>query len=136
MLYRGFKRRKKLKLVSDINITPFVDVLLVLLIIFMVAAPMMTSSVIIDLPEGANSEQIQKKEPIFISIKSNEVIYLNDDQVSANDLGQKLQDNNLQTDIIGIRGDKGVKYGKIMDVVKIVNKAGFNNISLVTETEF
>lgn len=96
---------------------------------------MMTSSIIIDLPKGANNQQNLKKESAFISIKPSGRIYLNDQRIKTKDLAKKLQDNYLLTGTVAVRGDKGVKYGKIMDVVKIVNKAGFSNISLVTETE-
>ncbi len=129
------KNSKKRRIISDINITPFVDVLLVLLIIFMVAAPMMTSSITIDLPKGATNPTNEKIQPISVSIKSDGTIFLQDESIKLGSLSPKLleiTDNNLSSKIY-VRADKKLDYGRVMEVVKTINIAGFNQVVLVTE---
>jgi len=120
--------------ISDINITPFVDVLLVLLIIFMVSAPMMTSSVDVNLPQGTDSNPI-KLQPITISIKEDGSIYLQDNLIKISILGAKLKDitaNDLKQKIL-VRADKKLDYGTVMHVVKTIGQAGFSHVVLATE---
>ena len=132
----NISRSRKRAPISDINITPFVDVLLVLLIIFMVAAPMMTGSVEVDLPKGANQNQnSEKTEPISIVIKADGSIYLQDQNIKLNLLSKKLLEiagNNLDRKIF-IRADQKLDYGRVMEVVRITNLTGFNQAVLVTE---
>ena len=126
---------KKKPAISDINITPFVDVLLVLLIIFMVAAPLMTSGVNVDLPKGAASAIEEKTQPIIVSIKADGAIFLQDDSIKINLLPHRLlaiTGNNLNSKIY-IRADQTLGYGRVMEVVKSINVAGFNQAILVTE---
>lgn len=130
--HRNSKRRH---IVSDINITPFVDVLLVLLIIFMVAAPMMTSSVDINLPKGAPAPVNERTQPISISIKADGSIFLEENSVKLTRITSKLfklTKNNLNTKIY-VRADKALDYGRVMEVIKVVNLAGFKQVSLATE---
>lgn len=127
--------RKKRKIIGEINITPFVDVLLVLLIIFMVAAPMMTSSIDVNLPKGASSATTDKTQPVTVSIKSDGSIFLQEESIKLNSLPQKLlqaTSNNLSSKIY-VRADKNLDYGRVMDVVKIISLAGFNQVVLVTQ---
>lgn len=129
------KNNKKRHIVSDINITPFVDVLLVLLIIFMVASPMMTSSVNIDLPKGASSPSNEKIQPISISVKSDGSIFLQDEATKLNLLSSRLLEitgNNLSNKIY-VRADKNLDYGRVMEVVRILSLAGFAQVVLATE---
>lgn len=129
--------QKRRQVVSDINITPFVDVLLVLLIIFMIAAPMMTSSINLNLPNGVEKEEVLKTDPITISIKSNGSIYLQDIEIRKSQIGQKLiaiSLNNTENKIT-LRADKSLDYGFVMEVVKTINLSGFEKISLVTESK-
>ena len=129
------KNSKKRRIISDINITPFVDVLLVLLIIFMVAAPMMTSSINIDLPKGAASPANEKIQPISISVKSDGSIFLQDEAIKLASLPAKLLEisgNNLDNKIY-VRADKNLDYGRVMEIVRTVSIAGFNQVSLATE---
>ena len=131
----NFKNNKKHRVVSDINITPFVDILLVLLIIFMVTAPMITSSVNVNLPEGSADKISDKVQPISVSIKSNGSIHIEEDSVKINSLPSKLleiSNNNLNKKIY-VRADKDLDYGRVMKVVKIINNSGFNQVSLATE---
>lgn len=129
------KKHKKRQAMSEINITPFVDVLLVLLIIFMVAAPMMTSGVDIDLPKGATQANDSKEELITISIKQNGSIFLQEEEIKLNSISQSLRqitNDNLDSKIY-IRADQSLDYGRVMDVVRIVNSSGFSKVILVTE---
>jgi biopolymer transport protein TolR len=129
------KSAKKRRIISEINVTPFVDVLLVLLIIFMVAAPMMTSSVSIDLPKGSADPNNEKIQPITVSVKADGTIFLQEDSVKLSVLGAQLVEisgKNLSNKIL-VRADKNLDYGRVMEVVRIISVAGFNQVVLVTE---
>jgi biopolymer transport protein TolR len=129
------KSAKKRRIISEINVTPFVDVLLVLLIIFMVAAPMMTSSVNIDLPKGSADPNNEKIQPITVSVKADGTIFLQEDSVKLSVLGAQLVEisgKNLSNKIL-VRADKNLDYGRVMEVVRIISVAGFNQVVLVTE---
>ena len=126
---------KKRSAISEINITPFVDILLVLLIIFMVAAPMMTSSVKINLPKGASTSSNENIVPIAISIKSDGSLYLQENPVKIGQLTAnllKLTSSNFETKIF-VRADKSLDYGKVMDIVSLIGVAGYSKIVLVTD---
>lgn len=134
-LFDSKNNGKKKRIISEINITPFVDILLVLLIIFMVAAPMMTSNVSIDLPKGAAAPTNEKVQPIAISIKADGTIFLQEDSIKLNLLSAKLLEltgNNLNSKI-QVRADKKIDYGRVMDIIKTVNLTGFTQVVLVTE---
>jgi len=129
------KNGNKRAVISEINITPFVDVLLVLLIIFMVAAPMLTSSVDINLPQGAETANEEKLQTITVSVKSDGSIFLQDDPIKSTILASRLKEisaNNFTRKIF-VRADKSLDYGKVMDVVKTISLAGFAQVVLVTE---
>ncbi len=129
------KNSKKRRVVSDINITPFVDVLLVLLIIFMVAAPMMTSGVDINLPQGSLNAINEKNQPITVSVKSDGTIFLQEELIKLTALAPKIleiTENNLSNKI-HVRADKELNYGRVMEVIKTLNIAGFDQVLLVTE---
>lgn len=129
------KSSKKRRIISEINVTPFVDVLLVLLIIFMVAAPMMTSSVSIDLPKGSADPNNEKIQPITVSVKADGTIFLQEDSIKLSVLGAQLIEisgKNLSNKIL-VRADKNLDYGRVMEVVRIISVAGFNQVVLVTE---
>jgi biopolymer transport protein TolR len=129
------KNGNKRAVISDINITPFVDVLLVLLIIFMVAAPMLTSSVDINLPQGVETANEEKLQTITVSVKSDGTIFLQDDPIKSTILASRLKEisaNNFTRKIF-VRADKSLDYGKVMDVVKTISMAGFAQVVLVTE---
>ncbi len=129
------KNGTKRAVISEINITPFVDVLLVLLIIFMVAAPMLTSSVDINLPQGVETANEEKLQTITVSVKSDGTIFLQDDPIKSSILTSRLKEisaNNFTRKIF-VRADKSLDYGKVMDVVKTISLAGFAQVVLVTE---
>ena len=129
------KNGNKRAVISEINITPFVDVLLVLLIIFMVAAPMLTSSVDINLPQGVETANEEKLQTITVSVKSDGTIFLQDDPIKSSILTSRLKEisaNNFTRKIF-VRADKSLDYGNVMDVVKTISMAGFAQVVLVTE---
>ena len=129
------KNGNKRAVISEINITPFVDVLLVLLIIFMVAAPMLTSSVDINLPQGVETVNEEKLQTITVSVKADGTIFLQDDPIKSSILTSRLKEisaNNFTRKIF-VRADKSLDYGKVMDVVKTISVAGFAQVVLVTE---
>lgn len=135
--HQSKSRGRKKSPMSDINITPFVDVLLVLLIIFMVAAPMMTGSVKIDLPKGAANAISEKKIPISVTVKKNGSVYLQDEEIKLRLLSSKIlkiTNNNLGEKIF-VRADKEIDYGRVMDVIRVVNLAGYSKVVLVTKLE-
>lgn len=121
---------------SEINITPMVDVMLVLLIIFMVAAPMMTSGVQVDLPQSAASPVQGQDEPLSVTITGDGRVFIQKTLVPLKSLQQKLRDVTAEKKDtrIFVRGDKSVDYGRIMQVVGEINSAGFSKVALITET--
>ena len=128
-------RGRKKAPISDINITPFVDVLLVLLIIFMVAAPMMVGSVDIDLPKGSTGALSEKSPPISVTIKKDGSIYLQEKLIKLQILPKsilRITKNDLATKIF-VRADTKIDYGRVMEVVKTINLAGYSKVVLVTE---
>jgi len=129
--------RGKKQLMSEINITPFVDVMLVLLVVFMVTAPMMISGINVDLPKTTSSPLSGKDEPLTITVTDKEVVYIQDIAIETKDLVAKLEaiTKAKKDSRILIRGDKNVSYGVMMTVVGSINTAGYNHISLVTQME-
>lgn len=128
---RGGSRRAP---VSEINVTPFVDVMLVLLIIFMVAAPMLTVGVPIDLPETRAQAMNSETQPITISIRDGGAVYLSETEIPVEEIAAKLEAI-AQTGFderVYVRADAGADYGAVMRVMGRINEAGFRNIGLVT----
>ncbi|MYZ48126.1 protein TolR [Propylenella binzhouense] len=120
--------------VAQINVTPMVDVMLVLLIIFMVAAPLLTVGVPIDLPKTAAKPLESQTEPITVSIEANGKIFLQENEVTPDRLVATLQAiaRNGTEQRIFVRGDRAADYGTIMRVMGQLNAAGYNQIGLVT----
>jgi len=119
--------------VSDINVTPLVDVMLVLLIIFMVAAPLSTVDVGVDLPVSTAKPQPRPDKPIFLTIKADQTLVLGNEPIAAEQLGQAL-DVATQTDRqkrLFVRADKRVAYGELMRVMNILRSAGYLKVALV-----
>lgn len=120
---------------SDINITPFVDVMLVLLIVFMVTAPMMTVGISVDLPEANASSINEKTEPLTISVNKVGKIYLQETELDLTNLIPRLMaitGENPDTRIF-VRGDQTVNYGAIVQVMGAINAAGFKKVALLAE---
>src|SRR5262245_40004807 len=130
----GRRRGLRTQPFAEINITPMVDVMLVLLVIFMVAAPMMTTGVTVDLPATKAAPVAGQDEPLTISIKNDGKIYINESQVALKNLQSKLKaiTGEKKDTRIFVRGDRTVDYGKIMEVVGEVNAAGFGKVALLT----
>ena len=134
---RSRRRRGRSQPMSDINVTPFVDVILVLLIVFMVTAPLLSAGVPVNLPEANAKPLAVEKEPITITVDADGRTFVKDTEVPIDELVPRL------TEIVGgklderiyIRGDKTVSYGAIMRVVGNINGAGFRNIGLVSVKE-
>jgi biopolymer transport protein TolR len=128
-------RRRYYRPVSDINVTPFVDVMLVLLVVFMVTAPLLTVAVPVDLPKTQARTISQDKEPLVVSIDAGGKIYLQDKFMDLDDLIPKLKAiTNANPDArIFVRGDKAITYGRVMEVMGMISSAGFNKVALVAE---
>jgi len=122
---------------ADINVTPMVDVMLVLLIIFMVAAPMMTVGVPLDLPQSKASPLNSDGKPITLSIRQTGQIFLGEDELTDETIVPKLTAaaKNGTEDRVFVRGDKRVDYGRVAQVMAIVTGGGFRHVALVTEPE-
>ncbi|MDE1900543.1 MAG: protein TolR [Alphaproteobacteria bacterium] len=128
-------RRRFNRPVSEINITPFVDVMLVLLVVFMVTAPLLTVAVPVDLPKTQAHTLNQDKEPLVVSIGADGKVYLQDKEIKLEDLVPKLASVTHQNPDarIFVRGDKSVDYGKVMQVMGALNEAGFTKVALVAD---
>ena len=135
----GRRRNSRKPVMSEINVTPMVDVMLVLLIIFMVSAPMLTVGVQIDLPQTQAKSIDQDKEPLTVSVNTKGEVYLMNSEIKLEELVPKLKaitDTRGGTDErIFVRGDKGVNYGTVMRVMGRLSAAGFRRVALVTEVE-
>lgn len=134
---RGARRAIRHRPVAEINVTPLVDVMLVLLIIFMVSAPMMTVGVPLDLPESAANPLSSQTEPLTLSVQKDGSVHLQDQPVELDNLVQTLLGvaKNGYDERIFVRGDKDADYGSIMRVMGAMNKAGFKKIGLVSTEE-
>ena len=136
---RGSRRGKRGRHVpmSEINVTPFVDVMLVLLIVFMVAAPLLTVGVPIDLPETRAKALQSDKDPLTVTVAMDGKVYLQDQEIPIEELVAKLQAiaSEGYEERIFVRGDNKVGYGAVMQVMGRLNAAGFKRIGLVTDQE-
>jgi biopolymer transport protein TolR len=136
----GRRRHRRNPVMSEINVTPMVDVMLVLLIIFMVSAPLLTVGVPIDLPQTqATSLDQADKEPLAVSVNNDGQIFLQNSEVPLEELVPKLtaiaQARGGNDERIYVRGDKSVDYGTMMKIMGRLNSAGFRKVALVTEVE-
>jgi biopolymer transport protein TolR len=128
-------RRQRYKPMSEINVTPMVDVMLVLLVIFMVAAPLLTVGVPVDLPQSKAPAITEQKEPLVITVNAEGKLFLQNGTLEDDELVPRLQaitKNNPQADIY-VRGDRAISYGRVMEVMGMVSAAGFTKVSLITE---
>jgi len=135
----GRRKHHRRKVMSEINVTPMVDVMLVLLIIFMVSAPLLTVGVPIDLPQSQAKSLDQEKEPLTVSVNDKGQVFLQNAEIAADDLVAKLQAvaeaRGGSEARIYLRGDKSVNYGAMMKVMGRLSSAGFHKVALVTEFE-
>jgi biopolymer transport protein TolR len=120
---------------SEINVTPFVDVMLVLLIVFMVTAPLLTVGIKVDLPKVKATALTDIKDPIEITVKLDGEVYIGESKVEVENLIPRLNaitEQNKEARIY-IRGDRVVAYGRIMEIMSIVNSAGYIKVALITQ---
>ena len=123
------------ELMSDINVTPFVDVMLVLLIIFMVTAPMMVEGLNVDLPEATAKPLDSEKEHLIITIDENHQIFINDFKINVDFLGEKLNKmlQGRSDREVYLKADKKIPYGIVVQVMAEIKKAGIEQLGMVTE---
>ena len=135
----GKRRHRRRSIMSEINVTPFVDVMLVLLIIFMVSAPLLTVGVPIDLPQTQAKALDQDREPLTVSVNGKGQVFLQNSEIKVEDLVAKLeaitQARGGTDERIYVRGDRKVDYGTVMRVMGRLSAAGFRRVALVTEVE-
>jgi biopolymer transport protein TolR len=120
---------------SEINVTPMVDVMLVLLVVFMITAPLMTVGVPVDLPKTKASQVVGQDEPLVITVNAKGKLFIQDSEIALQALAARLRAitaNRKETRIF-VRGDKTISYGEVMDVMGAVHRAGFTRVALITE---
>jgi len=133
---RGSRRRgRRSKLNADINVTPLVDVMLVLLIVFMVAAPLLSVGVPVELPKTDAKSLPSESEPITITVDKDGAVFLQETEVSLDDIVVRLTAiaQNGYEERIYLRGDNASDYGSVMKVMARINAAGYSNLGLVTD---
>ena len=134
---RRRRRHKRRGAINEINMTPFIDVMLVLLIIFMVAAPLMTVGVPLDLPQTRAAPLNVDAKPITLSIRQTGQVFLGDTELKDHEIVPRLTASATQglEERVFVRGDKRVDYGRVAQVMSIVTGAGFKRVALVTEPD-
>ena len=128
------RARRSRMVMSQINVTPFVDVMLVLLVVFMITAPLLTVGVPVELPKSTAPEISGEDEPLAVSINAAGLIFLGDSEIALEELGPRLvavTDRNPDARIF-VRGDKSIDYGMVMAVMGALAEAGFTNLALIT----
>ena len=134
-IFSTHRSRKKYTAMSQINVTPFVDVMLVLLIVFMITAPLLTVGVSVDLPKTKASQLSSKGDPIVLSIKKNGDLYIQERLVNAVKLVSQMKAialANKKTRVY-VKADKNVPYGSVLDVIAKVKMAGLKSVALVAK---
>jgi biopolymer transport protein TolR len=132
---RGMRGRRSYRPMAEINVTPMVDVMLVLLIVFMVAAPLLTVGVPVDLPQTNAPAINEQKEPLVISVNNEGKLFLQNTEVADDQVVARLKavTNNNPNATIYVRGDKAINYGRVMEVMGMVGAAGYTKVSLIAE---
>jgi biopolymer transport protein TolR len=138
----GRRRHRRRPVMAEINVTPMVDVMLVLLIIFMVSAPLLTVGVQIDLPQTQAKSLDQDREPLTVTVNTKGEVYLMNSEIKVEDLVPKLKaiidargGSGGADERIYVRGDRNVNYGTVMRVMGRLSQAGYRRVALVTEVE-
>ena len=128
-------KRSEREPMSEINVTPFVDVMLVLLIIFMVTAPLLTVGVQVDLPETSADTLPEESEPLTLTINSKGEVFIQETKIEFDNLNKKiLAVSNNRTDTrIYVRGDKTINYGRVLEVMGKLSGSGFTKVALISE---
>ena len=128
-------KRSEREPMSEINVTPFVDVMLVLLIIFMVTAPLLTVGVQVDLPETSADTLPEESEPLTLTINSKGEVFIQETKIEFDNLIKKiLAVSNNRTDTrIYVRGDKTINYGRVLEIMGLLSGSGFTKVALISE---
>ena len=129
------RKKQRYTQMSEINVTPFVDVMLVLLIVFMVTAPLLTVGIKVDLPKVKATALTDIKDPIEITVKLDGEVYIGESKVEVENLIPRLNaitEQNTEARIY-IRGDRVVAYGRVMEIMSIINSAGYVKVALITQ---
>ena len=128
-------RRSKKEPISEINVTPFVDVMLVLLIIFMVTAPLLTVGVQVDLPETSADTLPEETEPLTLTINAKGEIFIQETKVEYEKIIAKIMavSNNRTDTRIFVRGDKTINYGRVLEIMGMLSGSGFTKVALISE---
>jgi TolR protein len=131
----GDTGEERYTLLAEINVTPMVDVMLVLLVIFMVAAPLLTVGVPVDLPKTSAAQVTEPQQPLVVSINAAGDTFIGDQPVAGDDLKAQLATLAAADParIVYVRGDRTIQYGRLMDLLGLVNTAGFAKVSLLAE---
>ena len=135
--HQSGRGKKRYNPMSEINVTPFVDVMLVLLIVFMVTAPLLTVGIPVDLPKVKASALTDQKDPIEITVKLDGSVYLSESLLEVENLIPRLNaitDQNSKARIY-VRADRVVAYGRIMEIMSIINSAGYTKVALVVQNQ-
>jgi|SRR5579884_105594 len=127
--------RGRYRPMAEINVTPLVDVMLVLLVVFMITAPLLTVGVPVDLPKTQAPSINEQKEPLVISVNKEGAIYIQETEVPTEALVARLQaiTGNNPDAILYVRGDKAINYGRVLEVMSLVSSAGFRKVSLIAQ---
>jgi biopolymer transport protein TolR len=131
----GGRRGRRRRPLAEINVTPLVDVMLVLLIVFMVTAPLLTTGVTVDLPQARTAPLPGQDEPLVVTIRADGTVFLQESAIALDQLGPRLAavgERNPELRVF-VRGDKSVDYGRVMAVVGALNQAGIAKVALLTE---
>jgi biopolymer transport protein TolR len=134
VIKRG-KGTRRYVAMAEINVTPFVDVMLVLLIVFMVTAPLLTVGVPVDLPKATAPTISEQKEPITVSVNAQGKIFLQETETTLENLVARLEavtENDREARVF-VRGDRNIVYGRVMEVMGALNAAGFSRVALIAE---
>ena len=129
------RRRRKYRPMSEINVTPLVDVMLVLLVVFMITAPLLTVGVPVDLPETEAAQLTDRDEPLVVSVDAEGKVFIQETEVEFEGLAAKLRAimDARQDTYVYVRGDRAIAYGRIMGVMGALVAAGFDKVSLMAE---
>ena len=129
------RRRLRGRPMTEINVAPFVDVMLVLVVIFMIAAPLLTVGVPVDLPKAAVNSLNEEKEPLIITLDAEGRVFLQESEVEQDVLIPRLVAvSNANPDLrVFVRGDRTINYGRVMEIMGMVSEAGFSKVALIAE---
>jgi biopolymer transport protein TolR len=129
------RRRQRRRFVAEINVAPFVDVMLVLVIVLMITAPLLTFGVPVDLPQADANQITQQDEPLVVTVNKEGAVYLQEAEVEVEALVPRLVAlTGANPEIrIFVRGDRDINYGRVMEIMSLVSQAGFSKVALIAE---